>query len=321
MKKAAPSSGKALLFVDTNIYLEFYRVIAGRKLLESLDAQKAHLFVTSQIVDEVQRNKLDVAVLFLVEQFKKLELPKLSVPDHLLRIENRTVAPLREQIADLNAQVAKVRTSIKQTVGAALDEISRSEDFVSRSLSNLFTKAVKPTATELENARLRKEKGNPPGKPADPLGDQITWEQLLRTCKGVSKLWIVTKDHDYFAKANEAIYLNPYLYRELMDVSSSSIDVYLFDDLLKAIRDFSSQVPVKTESLPTEQEAQEIEAEQEVVRRATTGVGMENVGQLFEGLEHWKELGQDVAEPKASLAQRAKQFLKGMSGKSASEDD
>ena len=48
----------ALLFIDANQYLQLYGLVAGKKLLDFLEEQRAHIFVTTQVVDEVIRNNL-----------------------------------------------------------------------------------------------------------------------------------------------------------------------------------------------------------------------------------------------------------------------
>jgi hypothetical protein len=53
-----------VLFIDTNQYLNLFRLVQGKKLLESLDEQKGHIFVSAQIVNEVRRRKLDCAQQF-----------------------------------------------------------------------------------------------------------------------------------------------------------------------------------------------------------------------------------------------------------------
>jgi hypothetical protein len=55
-----------LLFIDTNQYLVLYGLIAGKRLLESLDEQKDYIFVSTQIADEVLRNKLRYAQTFFL---------------------------------------------------------------------------------------------------------------------------------------------------------------------------------------------------------------------------------------------------------------
>jgi hypothetical protein len=94
--------------------------------------------------------------------------------------------------------------------------------------------AVHPTTQQLEAGRGRRERGNPPGKRADPLGDQLSWEQFLDAVRGEKTVWIITRDTDYTEVVNKQKLLNPFLQRELADRGVQSIEV--FDNLATAIR-------------------------------------------------------------------------------------
>ena len=63
------------IFIDANIYLSFFDNSKPelKKLLDSLVEIKNSLFIGSQIVDEVNRNKLNVAQRSLFNHFKNLE--------------------------------------------------------------------------------------------------------------------------------------------------------------------------------------------------------------------------------------------------------
>src|SRR5258708_14785060 len=74
------------------------------------------------------------------------------------------------------------------------------------------------TETDLTRARLRKELGQPPGKKNDPLGDQISWEQLLNRASGVDSVWIVSRDGDYTVAVGNKLFLQPPLQREISNV-------------------------------------------------------------------------------------------------------
>jgi hypothetical protein len=73
-----------VLFIDANQYVKLYGLTKGKRLLDLLESQKDHIFVTAQIVDEVLRNKLRSAQTFLLaNQIKG------SIPDHLLDLSDK----------------------------------------------------------------------------------------------------------------------------------------------------------------------------------------------------------------------------------------
>ncbi len=236
----------ALFFIDANQYLQLYRTTKGKKLLEAIKEQQEHIFITKQVVDEVQRNKL--------LQAAQLRAQQITARD---QAEGCTTLgdAIRQTIRAENARLTI-------TAAEEIQQVSRSEDDVSMALAELFKTAVVESPDELQRARGRKEKGNPPGKPNDPLGDQLTWEQLLGRAKGKSKVWIVSTDQDYCVKHDGKRFLNSFLYQELAAVNAPPTQVFCFDNLDDGIRDFVKQMGVKAEAaLPTPEESREIKEE------------------------------------------------------------
>jgi hypothetical protein len=76
----------ALIFIDANQYLGFYKGVKVKKLLDLLEEQQDYIFITVQIVEEAQRNKLHLAAILMTERLKQLELPTVNVPDRLFEI-------------------------------------------------------------------------------------------------------------------------------------------------------------------------------------------------------------------------------------------
>jgi hypothetical protein len=180
----------ALIFIDLNQYLDLYRVVEGKKLLGSLQEQREYIFVTKQVVAEVQSIKLKTAADFLTKHFEQLKVRGLGVPDHIFDISGEITTTLREKLGDLDKSIQEINNLLKNAAVQTLQQVSLSKDEISKALASLFDKAVSHMPEEIQRARERRERGNPPGKKSDPLGDQLTWEQLLSHCKGKSKIWI-----------------------------------------------------------------------------------------------------------------------------------
>jgi PIN domain-containing protein len=248
-----------ILFIDANQYLELYGLIAGKRLLDSLEEQKAHIFVSMQIVDEVLRRKLGCAQIFFSNKLKEVSAMEAPVPDHLLGISEERMREFRT----IFQQAKEARDALTQHMTKALIQISRSEDDVSVRLGAIFDKALSPTAGEVHRARERKERGNPPGEQTNPLGDQLVWEQLLTRCKDMkcTGLWIVTRDSDFGITWKRQFLLNSLLYRDLTNVCGAELQIHCFSDLLTGLEDFGKNAGVKAEKLPTEKEAKEIRRE------------------------------------------------------------
>jgi hypothetical protein len=116
----------------------------------------------------------------------------------------------------------------------------------------LAKNAASETLSQLERARLRKERGQGPGKKNDPLGDQISWEQLLDHVEGTGSVWIVSRDGDYTIPVGDSVYLQPALYRELSRMNGvTSIACFRF--LAMFFEAFNKSDLADNESLPPQE--------------------------------------------------------------------
>jgi hypothetical protein len=145
-----------------------------------------------------------------------------------------------------------------------MEKIGRSNDEVSEVLKLLFAKAVPHQEEELQRAKQRKERGQPPGKNADPIGDQLTWEQILSRFAGKTKLWIITRDGDYGTIYEGRGFLNQLLYEELRNVSPEA-EAFLFGDVASGVKHFADITGVKADKLPSPEEIEEIRKEEKTL--------------------------------------------------------
>jgi hypothetical protein len=83
------------------------------------------------------------------------------------------------RIAQISTMLDEVNSEEKALALEMLKQVSQSKDPVSVALAPIFAKAVPHSNDEMQLARERKERGNPPGKESDILGDQLNWQQIL----------------------------------------------------------------------------------------------------------------------------------------------
>ncbi len=245
------------IYIDANIYLGFYNSNRPefKKLLASLSELKDKIFITEQIVDEVDRNKLTVFKQSLDNYVKQTTFINISLPEHMDEISTPKLSTWNKTRKELESKVAESNEALRPILAEVLLDVSRSKDNVSLLLGKLFTVAVKPTEIELARARLRKDTGNPPGKRVDPLGDQLSWEQLLTRVEDIKKLWIVSMDRDYFTEHDKQLYLNSLLHQDLFRLNPT-LQVKIFSTLSAALSDFSKEEVVTT--MPSKKELEEI---------------------------------------------------------------
>ena len=243
----------AEVLIDANIFLDFYLTEQIGKFIDLLDEVKDNVLITEQVYNEVERNKLNVAKQHLEKTHQK-SCPLFSVQYHLLSCSVEEREELREQVNQFNKQAQDLYSKIETTYSTLLREIAESTDHVSRSLMRLFRNRLQPTEAEFAKARLRKELGNPPGKSGDRLGDQVTWEQFLSRASAHNKVWIITRDGDYFLpNQDKSLMLNPVLYRELRALNAN-IEIKCFSKLSEGIKDYTSQLSARPAHIPTDRE-------------------------------------------------------------------
>lgn len=255
------SAQDTLLFIDANKYLDLYRTDNGKKLLAPLSEQAGYIFVTQQVVDEVYRNRISVAADFLENKRKGMKLHGLNVPDHLSGSSDGKNNELLNKMKDVSSKVSSLNSQIDNHTNEIMAQISESKDEVSIALESIFSKAVRATPQELKRARERKEIGNPPGKKNNPLGDEITWEQILSNIKGKRRLWIISRDGDYGTLFGKKLFLNSFLQLELAKISED-LQVHIFEDSVKGLKHFVETTKVDTKTALTSKEFDEVEAEE-----------------------------------------------------------
>lgn len=252
------SATDALLFIDANKFLDLYRTVHGMGQLDALVEQANNIFVTQQVVDEVQRNKADCAAKFLREQFATLKQPSFDLPDHLFGVDVEQTKKIRSDKGAIVSAVKQTNDDLRALATSILEKIHQSQDEVSKALASIFDKAVSHTADELQRAKDRRDRGNPPGKNSS-LGDQLSWEQVLSRFQ--KRLWIISRDGDYGTRFGERLFLNPFLYEELRAVNSS-VEVHWFEDIPSGIKHFAEKTGVKADNLPPPEVANDIRREE-----------------------------------------------------------
>ena len=205
------------LFIDSNIYLTFYanNSIKYQELLKPLLKLKKSIFITEQIVNEVNRRKLGLACQYFDDLNKKIGLNKVNLPKHFDTRDPSIAHDLNIKRNSIEKNEKQYEKKFDEYVFSILMGIMRSEDEVSKKFNKIFQKAISPTKDQICNAEIRKKVGNPPGKSKNPIGDELNWIQLLDDFDGKYELWFVTNDSDYYSKYRDKLFLNSFLYIEL----------------------------------------------------------------------------------------------------------
>jgi hypothetical protein len=240
---ATKAKGKldALIFIDTNILLDFYRVRSSDVKLELLDLIEQHkdiIITGSQVEMEYKKNRQQVVLEALKSQ-KAPEFGGLTPPAFLA--DAQPAKMIAKASKDLKAQ----QTKLKERIASILDNPSKS-DPVYQSLQRVFkNKCVynldrqQKQRFEIRNlARKRFVLGYPPRKQGDTsIGDAINWEWIVKYAKTSGKhVILVTRDTDYGIAYDKTYFLNDWLRQEFSERTTQKRKIILTDRLAEAFK-------------------------------------------------------------------------------------
>jgi hypothetical protein len=188
-----------LLFVDTNILLNFYRARgeAGLTLLERLETVAESLILTDQIEVEFVNNRQNV----IAETLKGINAPTIPVPAYL--VASRVATSIEKHQTKIRAQIKVLTEKVNRLVKdpAKHDPVLRTVKKLMAKNSPLNLKWAKRETHELicKRALLRYQRHFPPRKKNDHgIGDAINWEWVLHCASSSNRGVIVaTEDSDF----------------------------------------------------------------------------------------------------------------------------
>ena len=241
MAKKQKKALNALIFVDTNILLDFYRIRGGGvglELLALIDKHKDVIITSTQVEMEFKKNR-QRAILEGLNSIKTPDWTGLTPPAFLASA--KPAAHLARSKKAIGTQQEKLRKRIVQILDDPIHT-----DPVFRTLQRLF-KHGSPYNLRRPNkerfrirnlARKRFSLGYPPRKPNDTsMGDAINWEWIV-DCADRSKkdIVLVTRDNDYGFCIGDRYYLNDWLRHEFMARVSRKRRIVLTDRLAEAFK-------------------------------------------------------------------------------------
>lgn len=207
------------VFIDSNIFLDFYRL--GKEDLEKLNqlidlikGGEIKIYLTKQVYDEFFRNREDT--------FEKTYNEFL---DSKIDIRMNSIFknyPEYQQITVLKRYLEKIKSNLGQKIESDVNSRTLVADKIVRKIfdASEFIDSDK----FLKKAIIRHRLGNPPGKKNDSYGDEINWEVLLKVVPRNERLIIISTDSDYESSISKRI--NSYLEAEWTKNKKSKIYLY-----------------------------------------------------------------------------------------------
>lgn len=241
------SSIKKLLFVDTNIWLDFYRTRndVGLTLLSHIEAIADRVIVTFQLESEFKKNR-QIAIL---EGMQELKAPT-NVPRPGMFSDSSATKVLSRNLKEAEKRVR----NMKARLALALNSPSK-HDPVYQACQRIFHRADKLVLTR-ENAlrHLIRRKalrrfmhGCPPRKRGDTsFGDAFNWEWMIHCANAHNaELVIVSRDSDYGVVFDDKGYINDHLRQEFSERVSNRRELLLYTRLSDALKHFKIAVSAK----------------------------------------------------------------------------
>jgi predicted nucleic acid-binding protein len=231
----------ALLFIDTNIFLDFYRIRSSdisTKYLEQIEACKDRLIIGAQVEMEYKKNRQKVVAESL-NSFSKPDWTKLKTPALLSDFQASKIIGNKKK--EIETQYKKVNEKIEKILSNPIKN-----DIVYQSLQRVF-KNPSPYNLNRESkvrfrirnlARKRFILGYPPRKKNDTsIGDAINWEWIVQCAIDSGKdIVIVTRDEDFGSIYKDNSYLNDWLKQEFGERVSRRRKILLTNKLSEGLK-------------------------------------------------------------------------------------
>lgn len=237
----------ALIFIDTNILLDFYRIRKSDislKYLKEIEKHKDILILNNQVEMEFRKNRQKV-ILEALGEVNKNSFNGISIPAVLT--DAKPVAMIKKAQTEINSQQKKIRERIDKLL-----KNPTTQDQVFKTILSVFktNSEFNLNRTNLKRNTIRRLAlkrfglGYPPRKKEDTsIGDAINWEWIIDCANRTTKhIILVTRDSDYGITHGDNCFLNDWLQIEFKERVSQKRKIILTDKLGTAFK--LAKIPV-----------------------------------------------------------------------------
>ena len=229
----------SLVFIDTNIFLDFYRARGSRdklSILQLIDQHHDRLITGDQVRMEFSKNRQRV----LLESVQGIKLgSSLPVPSILAEAKQTKAIEASQKQAAAWAKTLQTRLGKILRKPASFDPVYQCTHRLFENGSELnLTRQKRERYTIRAIARKRFVLGYPPRKKDDTsIGDAINWEWLVQ-CAIIARrnVVIVSRDTDYGVQHDGEMAINDWLAEEFRERVGKRRRVILTDRLSEAMK-------------------------------------------------------------------------------------
>jgi hypothetical protein len=245
----------ALIFIDTNILLDFYRIRKSDislKYLEQIEKHKGILILTSQVEMEFRKNRQSV-ILEAFGEVNKVSFSGLSIPTVLF--DAKPVEMIKKAQKQISAQQKKIKERIERLLSnpGTQDRVFQTLQRVFKNESDFNLNRENKKRFAIRKLALKRfALGYPPRKKNDnSIGDAINWEWIIDCALRTDKhIIIVTRDSDFGVAHGDINFLNDWLQIEFRERISQKRKIILTDKLSQAFK--LVEIPVTQEMIEEE---------------------------------------------------------------------
>ena len=239
-----------LVFIDTNIFLDFYRVDDGRvakNQLKHLDRLRPHIITSHQVEMEYKKNRQNVIINTLKNIKSSNQHEKIALP---ILLDSQPVKAIHDNVRNIEKQQKK----LKDRINKILQNPSRN-DPVYKWVQTLFKEEsdLNLDINKNEKRLIRRKAwrrfmlGYPPRKDKDTsIGDAVNWEWIIDCAKRKSDdVIIVSRDSDFGIIRGEEAFINDWLRQEFKERVNRRKNITLTKKLTDALKELNIKVTQK----------------------------------------------------------------------------
>lgn len=245
-------SEKWIFFIDTNVFLDFYRMPGAsvKRQLDELEAHVDRLIIGDQIRMEFLKNRQKV----LLKSIRELKAPvgERTIPQAFSEVQaakmmTKHLKTAQDRFKDLKEKAEKMLSdpAHNDLIYASFNRLIAVKSGLNLTRPNKVRIAVR------EKAENRFKLGYPPRKSEDTsFGDAVNWEWILEcACEHEDKphVMIVSRDSDYGIQTDKGTYLNDWLAREFKERVSKKRKIQLTTKLTDALKLMNATVTQEDE--------------------------------------------------------------------------
>lgn len=209
----------SLIFIDTNIFLDFYRMEGGEaaaRQLKFIDNNRSRIITGNQVQMEFMKHRQQV-IIDTITKIKRTDGGLNQLPPVL--VDAQPASQIKKNVKQLETQQKRIRERIERMLINPVynDKVYQCAQRLFKNNSDINLSREKAIRLEIrELAQKRFMLGYPPRKGGDTsIGDAINWEWIIHCAiEAEADVLVVSRDGDYGPTYQKSAYINDWLAQE-----------------------------------------------------------------------------------------------------------